>query len=217
MSAPGYYPVALDLRDRPCLVVGGGAVAEAKVRALVAAGARVMVVSPALTEGLASLVAVGEVRHERRPYRSSDIEGYALAFAATDDREVTRRVADDARRHGVWLNAADDPAFCDFILPAVLRRGRLTVAVSTGGASPALASWIRRELEARFGEAYAGLVEVVAAVRAEVRCEPAPPSADTWRRALDAVDLPALIETGRSTEAAVRLRRALREVGAARD
>lgn len=217
MSEAAYYPVALDLRGRPCLVVGGGAIAEAKVRALVAAGARVTVVSPGLTEGLAALVAAGEVRHGRRPYRAGDVAGYALAFTATDDRAVTRRVADDARRHRVWVNAADDPAFCDFILPAVVRRGRLTVAVSTGGASPALASWIRRGLEARFGEVYAGLVEVVAAVRAEVRREPAPPTAAAWRRALDAVDLPALIETGRSTEAAARLRRELREVGAARD
>ena len=217
MTDPTYYPVALDLRGRACLVVGGGVVAEAKVRALVAADARVTVVSPALSEGLVALVAAGEVRHERRSYRVGDVEGYALAFAATDDREVTCRVADDARRHGVWLNAADDPAFCDFILPAVVRRGRLTLAVSTGGASPALASWIRRGLEAHFGEAYARLVEVVAAVRREVRREPAPPDAAAWRRALDAVDVLGLIEAGRSTEAAARLRRQLREVEVARD
>lgn len=211
MTDATYYPVALDLRGRACLVVGGGAVAEAKVAALVSAGAHVTIVSPVLTDGLSALVHEGRVQHEPRAYLAGDVQAFALAFSATDDREVTRRVADDARRHGCWLNAADDPAFCDFILPAVVRRGRLTLAVSTGGASPALASWIRRGLETRFGEAYAQLVDIVAAIRNEVRRGAFPPDAATWQRALDAENLLSLIQAGRSTEAAARLRRRLRE------
>ena len=132
-----YYPVALDLRDRPCLVVGGGSVAEGKVEGLLDAGARVTVVSPALSERLASWATEGRIAHRPREYAISDLDGHHLAFSATDRREVTEVVAADAKRRGVWVNAADDPTYCDFLLPSVLRRGRLQVAVSTGGASSA--------------------------------------------------------------------------------
>jgi precorrin-2 dehydrogenase/sirohydrochlorin ferrochelatase len=104
-----YYPVALDLRDRPCLVVGGGPVAEAKVEGLLDAGARVTVVSPSLTERLASWATEGRIAHRQREYIESDCEGQHLAFSATDRRDVTEAVAADARRRGVWVNAADDP------------------------------------------------------------------------------------------------------------
>jgi len=104
-----YYPVALDLRDRPCLVVGGGPVAEAKVEGLLDAGARVTVVSPSLTERLASWATEGRIAHRQREYIESDCEGQHLAFSATDRREVTEAVAADASRRGVRVNAADDP------------------------------------------------------------------------------------------------------------
>lgn len=199
-----YYPVALDLRDRPCLVVGGGHVAEAKVAGLLAAGARVTVVSPELTGRLASWAKAGRIAHRPREYGPSDLDGHHLAFSATDRREVSAAVAADGRRSGVWVNAADDPACCDFLLPSVLRRGRLQVAVSTGGASPALAARVRRDLESYFCSEYADLVELAAEVRRELRVNGRQADAATWREALDG-DLRRLLAEGRHGDAKARL------------
>lgn len=199
-----YYPVALDLRDRLCLVVGGGPVAEAKVEGLLAAGARVTVVSPELTEPLAAWAIAGRIIHRPHEYKPNDLDGQQLVFSATDRREVTEAVAADARRRGLWVNAADDPAFCDFLLPSVLRRGRLVVAVSTGGASPALAARVRRDLEAYFTPEYEDLVELAAEVRAELRSRAHRPEAAAWRGALEH-DLVTLLAEGRRDEAKARL------------
>ena len=198
------YPVALDLTGRPCLVVGGGAIAERKVSGLVEAGARVTVVSPALTERLAAWAAVGRIAHRPREYAASDLEGQQLAFSATDRRDVTETVAADARRRGLWVNAADDPRYCDFLVPSVLRRGRLQVAVSTGGASPALAARVRRDLEAYFTPEYEDLVELAAEVRRELRAGGRRADAAHWRELLDA-DLRRLLADGRRGEAKVLL------------
>ncbi len=128
------YPIVVDLVGRACLVVGGGAVAERKVDGLLAADASVTVVSPTLTSALAAFVRDSRIRHARRRYRRGDLAGVTLAFVATGDRHVAAAVAREGRRCGVWVNAADDPAHCDFFLPSVLRRGPLLVAVATGGA-----------------------------------------------------------------------------------
>ena len=199
-----YYPVALDLRDRLCLVVGGGAVAEAKVEGLLEAGARVTVVSPELTEPLAAWALGGRITYRPHEYGADDLDGQQLVFSATDRREVTEAVAAEARRRGLWVNAADDPAFCDFLLPSVLRRGRLVVAVSTGGASPALAARVRRDLEAYFAPEYDELVELAAEVRAELRSRAERPVGEAWRGALDR-DLVGLLAEGRRDEAKARL------------
>ncbi|HXH84952.1 MAG TPA: bifunctional precorrin-2 dehydrogenase/sirohydrochlorin ferrochelatase, partial [Candidatus Tectomicrobia bacterium] len=142
-TGPFLYPVCLRLTGRPCVVIGGGAVAERKVDGLLAAGAAVTIVSPLVTPRLARWAADGWIRHVRRAYRVGDLRGHRLAFVATDDGAVTAAVAAEARARGVWVNAADEPAHCDFALPAVLRRGALAVAVGTGGASPALAAVVR--------------------------------------------------------------------------
>ena len=199
-----YYPVALDLRDRLCLVVGGGPVAEAKVEGLLEAGARVTVVSPEVTEPLAAWAIDGRIIHRPHEYRADDLDGQQLVFSATGRREATEAVVADARRRGLWVNAADDPAFCDFLLPSVLRRGRLIVAVSTGGASPALAARVRRDLEAYFAPEYDELVELAAEVRAELRSRAQRPVAKAWRGAFDR-DLVVLLAEGRRGEAKARL------------
>ncbi len=128
----GYYPMCLDLAGRPCLVVGGGPVAERKVVGLLQAGARLTVVSPRVTPQLDAWAREGRIRLIQRRYESSDLAGQSLAFVATDDGVVNAEVARDARTAGVLINVADDPAHCDFILPAVLRRGEPAVPVSTG-------------------------------------------------------------------------------------
>ena len=149
------YPIFLDLSDRRCVVVGGGEVANRKARKLLQARARVAVVSPEIEAELESVAA--EVH--RRPYREGDLEGAYLAFAATDSREVNAAVAREANERGVPVNVADRPSEGDFALPSTLRRGRLQVAVSTGGASPTLARRIRDKLEEVFGPEWAGIVE----------------------------------------------------------
>jgi siroheme synthase-like protein len=201
----GHYAVFLDLTGRPCCVVGGGSVAERKVDGLVAAGARLTVVSPTLTPRLQALARAGRLRHVGREYRAGDLAGQQLAFAATDDGAVNAVVAAEAHERGVWLNAADDPPHCSFILPSVLRRGPLQVAVATGGASPALSRAIREELEAYFTEDYAALASLAADVRQEVAGSTPRPSARAWGQAL-APDLRRLLADGQHDEARARLR-----------
>jgi siroheme synthase-like protein len=183
VSAP--YPIFLDLTDRPCLVVGGGPVAEGKVRGLLAAGARITVVSPTLTPLLSRLAAEGALACLARAYEPGDLAGMALALAASGDRAVSAAVLAEGRARGVWVNAADDPDRCDFFLPALLRRGTLAVAVSTGGVSPALTRAVRDALERHFPAELGALVDVVGEVRREVRERAVPVTAETWSRALE--------------------------------
>jgi precorrin-2 dehydrogenase/sirohydrochlorin ferrochelatase len=192
---PDYFAAFLDLRGRRCLVVGGGPIAERKALALLDCGARVFVASPVLTPALAALVAAGRVEHRARPFRRADVRGCALAVAATGRATVDRVVAEAARARRVLVNAVDRPALCNVILPSVLRRGELQIAVSTGGRSPALAREIRRRLEPLFGPEYATLVERAARERARARRRLSTPAARaragerTARRALLSVQL----------------------------
>jgi precorrin-2 dehydrogenase len=145
------FPILVDVDGRMVVVVGGGHVAERRARELLAAGGVVRVVSPEVGTGLAELAAEGELTVEPRPYRQGDLEGAALAVAATDDPAVNRRVAADGRHAGVLVNRADAPEAGGFSVPAVLRRGDLTVAVATAGRAPGLAGAVRRRLEGDFG------------------------------------------------------------------
>ena len=153
-----YYPVFLDVRGRTALVVGGGAVAERKAAGLARAGACVRVVA---RDGLVDL--------RRRAFRENDVEGVFLVYAATDDAAVNEAVYAEAEARGVPANVVDDPAHCSFIVPSVVRRGPLQLAVSTSGAAPVLAKRLRRELEGRFPEDWAVYVDLLAEVRALVR------------------------------------------------
>ncbi len=149
------YPIFLNLSGRRCVVVGGGEVASRKVGKLLQSGAEVVVVSPRVNPELAAF----EVEVHHRPYRDGDLAGAHLAFTATNSRAVNAAVAREAAERGIPVNVADRPSEGDFALPSTLRRGRLQVAVSTGGASPALAKRIRGELEEVFGPEWADIVE----------------------------------------------------------
>ena len=138
------YPVMLDLNDVPVLLVGGGVIASRKAAQLLDAGARLTVVAPDVLPELAARVA--EVRLRR--YEAPDLDGHQLVMTATDDPAVNARVAADARARGTWVNSADDPANCSFILPAVTRRGPVVVSVGTDGSSPALARHLRDRIAA---------------------------------------------------------------------
>ena len=165
-----FYPLFLELQDRPCLVIGGGRVAFRKAAALLSCGARVTVVGPALSSGLKRLAAGRKVRWKARRFEARDLNGMGLVIAATDDQRVNEWAAREARRRHLWINVVDQPALCSFILPSVVRRGKLVLAISTGGASPALAKWIRRDLEKRYA-GFGRLLDRMAAVRRPVQKE----------------------------------------------
>ena len=183
MTAPNpNYPVSLVLAGRRCLVVGGGHVAQRKVAGLVAAGAAVTVVAPAILAEISSIDAVCSVT---RRYHRSDLEGVRLAIACTDDGQVNHQVYVDGEEMGVWVNSADDPVNCAFTLPAVARQGELSVAISTAGRSPALAMWMRRKFEAELDQRYADGMTMLSDIRDQMRLERGTSEVSGWIEALD--------------------------------
>ena len=198
------YPVNLIVTGRRCLVVGGGRVAKGKVRGLLAAGAEVHVVAPDVLDELR----LPGVTVDVRAYERGEVAGYRLAVAATGDADVNRAVFEDGEAAGVWVNAADDPAHCSYTLPAVARRGPIMVAVSTGGHSPALASWMRQRFEEELGEEYEVLLGLLEEARTALRESGVATEGLSWQEALDSGMLD-LIRAGRVAEARERLQACL--------
>jgi precorrin-2 dehydrogenase/sirohydrochlorin ferrochelatase len=203
-----YYPVFLDIAGKPVVVIGGGNIAHQKVVGLLKAGAGVTVVSPELNAEMASLQAEGRFRHIVRDYEPGDLEGYTLAFVATDDRSVNATVADEGKARKVWVNAVDDPPYCDFIMPGIAQKGDLIIAISTSGRSPAMARKMREEIEEFLTDDWAAMLELAAEVRAELREQGKLVDADIWNRALDG-ELKQMLAEGKQVEAKERLLRAL--------
>ncbi len=168
MTAHPYYPLYFDIEDRLCVVIGGGNVAERKVRALLAARARIKVISPVATEGLLRLGQSGGIELIRREYRDGDLQGAALAFAATDSSETNDRIRQEARSSGVPLNVADRPDLCDFIVPSIVRKGPITIAISTSGLLPMLSKKLRKEIIEKLSSDFVLYARRVAAFRAFV-------------------------------------------------
>ena len=176
------YPVGLVVEGRPCLVVGGGSVAARKAEGLLAAGAIVTVVAPHLSPALRRLTGV---QLEERTYRTGEAAEYRLVIAATDDTAVNSAVHEDAEAGGVWVNAADDPAHCTVVLPAVLRRGPVTVSVSTGGDSPALAVWLRDRIADIVGPEYVELATELAQRRRALHAAGISTETTDWRGVIE--------------------------------
>lgn len=164
-----FFPVFLNLQNKRVVIIGGGEVAERKLESLIGAGATITVISPEVTPRLALLAAQHEIEIHRRAYQPGDCEGAAFVFSATDDPEVSRAVFEEAARIGALTNTADQPALCDFIMPAMVRRGDVVIAISTGGTSPGLAARLRQEIEKVVGPEYAQLAELMAGAREEIR------------------------------------------------
>lgn len=163
-----YYPVFLDLAGKPCLVVGGGAVAWRKAKALVECGARVTVVSPRVVRPLSRAAVEGRVRWVRRRFQPRDLRDALVVVAATNEQPVNQQVSRAAARLRRLVNVVDQPALCTFIVPSVMRRGALTIAISTAGISPALSKWIRLDLARRYGPAFARVVTRMRGWRSQV-------------------------------------------------
>jgi len=192
------YPVSLVVAGRRCLVVGGGAVAARKAQGLVACRATVTVVAPAVHPAITALG--DQVTLHCRRYATSDLAGQQLVITATGVAAVDAAVARDADHARIWVNSADDPANCSMLLPSVHRDGPVTIAVSTGGASPALAVWIRRRLAAALGPGAAALAYVLDDARRRVRADGRSTESVNWQAALDGT-LPELVAAGRIQDA----------------
>lgn len=189
-----YYPVLLEVSERPCLVVGGGPVAARKARGLLQCGASVTVIAPLLSGDMETLMPLLHAV-ERRPYREGDASAYRLVVTATGMPDVDGAVFADGEAAGVWVNSADDPAHCSFILPAVHRDGAVTVSVSTGGLSPALASWLRDQLAAECGEGLGTLAQLLGEGRARLREAGVRSDSVDWAGLLNG-PLPQLVRSG---------------------
>ena len=163
-----FYPLFIELRNRPVLVVGGGPIAERKVDSLLQAEAEVTLVAPDLTAHLKQLAAAGSIRTERRKFEEADLENVLLVISATDDVETQERVAALARAHGILINTVDQPRLCDFIVPAIVRHGDVIAAISTSGKSPALAAALKSKIESVVTKDAGRAASILGAIRNEV-------------------------------------------------
>lgn len=168
IQMPRYYPIYLDIRDKKCVVVGGGGVAYRKAVSLKEAGAQVVVISPDFSEDFLKEESMTMLRQK---YEERCLEGATLIIAATNDKEINQRVWEEARRHGLLVNVVDQPELCNFIVPSVVNRGELQISISTGGASPAFARRTRQELENHFGPEYGEFIELLSRMRSEARSQ----------------------------------------------
>lgn len=201
-----YYPAYLDLRERPCVVVGGGVVAERKALSLLEAGADVTIISPALTPKLQELSGSGKITHFPKNFDEEDLSGAYLVIAATDSPEENTRAAHACKKKQVLVNSAAPPEEGSFIVPSVVERGELLISVSTSGVSPAMSRKIRQELEERYGPEYDLFLGKLAAVRARILDEI--PDEDSRRRIFQAIvdsDIIDLLRQGNVHEADHRM------------
>ena len=208
-----YYPVFLDIADKPVVVIGGGNIAHQKMENLLAAGAKVTVISPELNDEMTALRDDGKFMYLSRPYEPGDIDGYELVFVATDDHEENRRVWNEGRERHIWVNAVDDIPNCDFIMPGIVKQGELILAISTSGTSPAMARKVREDIQAFLTDDDSALLDLAAEVRRELReqgitvkgCEHCQRNNnDVWNSALDG-EVKKFLHEGKRAEAKARI------------
>ena len=206
-AIPG-YPVNLVVAGRRCVVVGAGRIAARKIDALLAAGAAVHVVAPAVGPEVRAWSDAGRLTLAERPFTPTDLDAAWLATTATGDPAVDRAVFEAGEARRLWVNSADDPDNCSFTLMSVVRQGDLTVTIGTGGRSPALATWLRRRFDEELGPEYATLLDVLSEAREALRAEGRSTEEPDWQSALDSGMLD-LIRAGRVDEAKELLRQCL--------
>ena len=163
-----YYPVNLDMTNKRCVVVGGGDIAERKVARLLECGAQVTVVSKSLTPVLKARKKTGQMDHIDRDYEDQALDGAFMVIGATDRNDVNERISKEAMARGLLVNIVDDPDRCNFILPSLVQQGDLSIAISTGGKSPALAKKLRKELEKQYGPEYQTLLVIMGILRKRI-------------------------------------------------
>ena len=209
-GGPRFYPVFLSLEGRTCLVVGGGAVGERKVRELLKYGDSIRVISRDLTPWLAERLAEGRLVLAGSEYSKAHLDGADLVFAATSDMEVNRAIAGDARACGLWCNMATDPGLGSFIVPSVVRKGPLCIAISTGGSSPAAAKAIRLKLDRDFGREWERFIGFLGLLRETFKSKGIVDSdAGKIYTEIAAIPVPDLVREGKAEEAFSRVAAAL--------
>ncbi len=206
---PEYYPVFLNIEDKPCVVIGGGAVAEQKVKLLLRSKAAIRVISPNFTPALQELGDKEKITLVQRRYRHGDLFGQFIATAATDDTTINEAVFQEANERGIPVNVVDVTRLCTFIVPAVVRRGDITFAISTGGKSPAMARKVREDVEKFFPEEYGKLLELVAEVREDFKKSGEKFDPETWNKALNS-NVMDVIKSGKKRDARAAILSALR-------
>lgn len=209
------YPVNLNIKDKKCIVVGGGNVAERKVKSLLRANAAVNVISPNLTPTLQDLVMKKKVNYIARNYQAGDIKGCFLVICATDSKEINKIVAEEADNLGLLFNVIDDSKESNFTVPAVINRNDLIITVSTNGKSPAVAKQIKEELSQMYGEEYGYFLKIIAKYRQELKSN-AKSSKDRenfWRTNMNK-DILTMLKDGRLNEAEAKIKDAIGSFGA---
>lgn len=209
-----FYPINLQISRQPCIVVGGGSVAERKVAALLLAGGDVTVLSPRITKGLAILAERKEISHIARSYQQGDVKGFFIIICSTDNPSVNKLVAAEGKELGVLVNVADAPELGNFSVPAQISRGDLLFTISTGGKSPAVAKKLREELGERYGPEYGTYLELVAKVREQIKKElPTTKEREAvWRRTIDQ-EIISLLKVGKIKEAEAKIYNAISSSG----
>lgn len=204
------YPIALLISGRSCIVIGGGKVAEQKVKPLLDGGAQVTVISPQLTKRLQQWADEGKVKHLRHHYRRGDLEGAFLIYGCTDDEETNRQVFEEANARGQLCNIVDVPELCNFYAQSIIRRGNLLITIGTHGISPTLSKWLREQLEEVIGPEYVEFLEIAAALRSEVKQKLATPAnrQKAWRQVVES-DVFDLLRQGRRQEAEEKVKEIL--------
>ena len=197
---PTFYPVFLNLTGRRCVIIGGGQIAEGKISKLLDSGAKIIVISPDATQGIRSFTERGQIELDLRKYQQGDLQGAFLVIAATNDRVVNQEIFEEAEKQGILLNAVDDMPRCSFIAPYIVEKGPVTVAISTGGASPALARKLRENMEVSSALDWADATGVLSKARQIIKDEQIAVDPQRWQCCMTD-ELLTMIQAGHENEA----------------
>ena len=197
---PTFYPVFLNLTGRRCVIIGGGQIAEGKISKLLDSGAKIIVISPDATQGIRGFAERGQIELDLRKYQEGDLQGAFLAIAATNDRVVNQEIFEEAEKQGILLNAVDDMPRCTFIAPSIVERGPVTVAISTGGASPALARKLREKMEVSSALDWADATSILSKARQIIKDKQIAVDPQRWQCCMTD-ELLTMIQAGHENEA----------------
>lgn len=195
-----FYPVFLNLTGRRCVIIGGGQIAEGKISKLLDSGAQIIVISPDATQGIRGYADRGQIEFSLRKYQEGDLKGAFLVVAATNDRVVNQEIFEEAEKSGILLNAVDDMPRCSFIAPSIVEKGPVTVAISTGGASPALARKLREKMEVSSALDWADATNVLSQARQIIKDKQVAIDPQRWQCCMTD-ELLSMVQTGREDEA----------------
>ena len=197
---PIFYPVFLNLTERRCVIIGGGQIAEGKISKLLDSGAKIIVISPDATQGIRGFAERGQIEFDLRKYQEGDLQGAFLVIAATNDRVVNQEIFEEAEKQGILLNAVDDMPRCSFIAPSIVEKGPVTVAISTGGASPALARKLRENMEVSSALDWADATGVLSKARQIIKDKQIAVDPQRWQCCMTD-ELLTMIQAGHENEA----------------